>query len=106
MLFKKGLCFFLLVTAVLPFATAPGRCQRQNLDRIRADGGAPPPPIPWVTGPGATDSPYLSADEGAPAAPPMPRLRSINEQSTLRADGGAPPPPFPWSSGSARVCVS
>jgi hypothetical protein len=81
MLFKKGLCFFLFVTAVLLLATAPSRCQRQNLDRIRADGGAPPPPIPWVTGPGATDSP-------------------------LRADGGAPPPPLPWTSDNARVCVS
>jgi hypothetical protein len=101
--FKKGLCFFLFVTALLPLATAPGRCQRENFDRIRADGGAPPaPPIPWPLGGAVIDSPYLNADGGAPP-PPIPWPSSINEQSTLRADGGAPPPPIPWSSGAAVI---
>jgi len=106
MLFKKGLCFFLFVTAVLLFATAPGRCERENLDRIRADGGAPPPPIPWSTGGGVIDSQYLNADGGATPAPPIPWPSSINEQPTLKADGGAPPPPLPWSSGNTLVYVS
>lgn len=98
MLFKKGICFFLLVTTVLLLATAPGRCHRENLNQSRADGGAPPaPPIPWFTGGGVSDSPYLNADGGAPPAPPIPWPTSLNEQSTLRADGGAPPaPPIPW----------
>ncbi len=105
MLFKKGICFFLFVTAVLLLATAPGRCQRENLNQIRADGGAPPaPPIPWPTGGGVIDSPYLNADGGAPPAPPIPWPKSMNEQSTLRADGGAPPaPPIPWGLAGAGM---
>jgi hypothetical protein len=105
MLCKKGICFFLFVTAVLLLATAPGQCQRENLDQIRADGGAPPaPPIPWPTGPGVIDSPYLKADGGAPPAPPIPWPSSINEQSTLSADGGAPPaPPIPWGFAGAGM---
>ena len=105
MLCKKGICFFLFATSVLLLATAPGRCQRENLDQIRADGGAPPPPIPWSTGGGVIDSQYLNADGGAPP-PPIPWLSSINEQSTRSADGGAPPPPIPWSRGNTMVCVS
>ncbi len=51
MFFKKGLCFFLFVTAVLLLATTPSRCQRENFDRIRVDGTQPPPPpIPWPSG--------------------------------------------------------
>lgn len=97
MLCKKGICFFLFVTAVLLLATAPGRCQRENLNQIRADGGAPPaPPIPWPKAPAAIDSPYLNADGGAPPAPPIP-WPTNSEQSILMADGGAPPaPPIPW----------
>ena len=131
MLSKKGMCFFMFVIAVLLLATAPGRCERENLDRLGADGGAPPPPIPWSTSGGVIDSLYLNADGGAPPPPipwstsggvidsqdlnadggaplppPIPWQSGINEQPTLRADGGAPPPPFPWSSGNTMVCVS
>jgi len=106
MLSKKGMCFFMFVIAVLLLATAPGQCERENLDRIRADGGAPPPPIPWSTSGGVIDSQDLNADGGAPLPPPIPWAIGINEQPTLRADGGAPPPPFPWSSGNTMVCVS
>src|SRR5437660_563139 len=70
MLCKKGICLFLFVTAVLLLATAPGRCQRENLDQIRADGGAPPPPpIPWFTDAGAIDTPQLNADGVASKLP-------------------------------------
>ena len=105
MLFKKGICLFLFATAVLLFTTARGRCQRENLDRIQADGGAPPaPPIPWPQGGVVIDSPYLDADGGAPPAPPIPWPKGINEQSTLMADGGAPPaPPIPWGFAGARM---
>ena len=105
MLCKKGICLLLFVAAVLLLATAPTRCQRKNLDMIRADGGAPPaPPIPWLTGEGVVASPYLNADGGAPPAPPIPWQSSINEQPTLRADGGAPlPPPIPWGLAGAGM---
>ncbi len=105
MLCKKGICLLLFVAAVLLLATAPARCQRENLDMIRADGGAPPaPPIPWLTGGGVIASPYLNADGGAPPAPPIPWQSSINEQPTLRADGGAPlPPPIPWGLAGAGM---
>ena len=98
MFLKKGMCFFLSVTAVLLFATAPGSFQRDNQDKIRADGGAPPaPPIPWPPTAGAIDGPQLNADGGAPPAPPIPWPSLTGEQSTLNADGGAPPaPPIPW----------
>ncbi len=77
MLCKKGICLLLFVAAVLLLATAPARCQRENLDMIRADGGAPPaPPIPWLTGGGVIVSPYLNADGGAP---PAPHLSSDND---------------------------
>ena len=73
MFLKKGMCFFLLVTAVLPLGTARGPFQRENLDKIRADGGAPPPPpITWPTVIGAADGPQLNADGGAPPSPPIP----------------------------------
>ncbi len=105
MLCKKGICFFLFVTGVLLLATAPGRCQRENLDKIRADGGAPPPPpIPWLTGADAIDAPQLNADGGAPPPPPIPWPSSTSEQLTLEADGGAPPaPPIPWGFASAGM---
>lgn len=97
MLFKKGLCFFLLVTSALLLTSALRPRQAQNLDRIRADGGAPPaPPIPWPSGAGPIDAPQLNADGGAPPSPPIP-WPNTSEHSTLRADGGAPPaPPIPW----------
>jgi len=105
MLCKKGICFFLFVAAVLLLATAPGQCQRENLDQIRADGGAPPaPPIPWPTGSGVIDSPYLNADRGAPPAPPIPWPPTNNASTVLRADGGAPPaPPIPWGFAGAGM---
>jgi len=105
MLCKKGICLFLFVTAVLLLATAPGRCQRENLDQIRADGGAPPPPpIPWFTDAGAIDTPQLNADGGAPPPPPIPWTNSTNERLTLEADGGAPlPPPIPWGFASTGM---
>ncbi len=102
MLFKKGICFFLFVTAALVLAPGLNLCQGQNLDKIRADGGAPPaPPIPWPKPPAVTNAPLLSADGGAPPAPPIPWLKppSNSAQSILKADGGAPPaPPIPWGS--------
>jgi hypothetical protein len=105
MLCKKGMWFFLFVTAVFLLTTASGRCQRENLDKIRADGGAPPaPPIPWLTGAGGIDSPHLNADGGAPPAPPIPWAPTNSAQSVLKADGGAPPPPpIPWGFASASI---
>ena len=104
MLSKKGICTFLFLTTVLLLAVAPHRCQRQNLQKIRADGGAPPPPpIPWPSGTGAINSPYLNADGGGPPAPPIPWPPN-SEQSILKVDGGAPPPPpIPWGFNSAGV---
>jgi hypothetical protein len=98
MFLKKGTCFFLFVTAVLLVANARGSFQCENLNTIRADGGAPPaPPIPWPSTAGAIDGPQLNADGGAPPAPPIPWPSSVSEQSILNADGGAPPaPPIPW----------
>jgi len=70
MLCKKGICFFLFVAAVLLLATAPGRCQRKNLDMIRATGELHlHHRFPWLTGGGVIASPYLNADGGcAPSA--------------------------------------
>lgn len=98
MLCKKGMCFFLFVTSALMVTPALGPRQAQSLDRIRADGGAPPaPPIPWPSGARAIDAPQLNADGGAPPSPPIPWPSTTSEHSTLRADGGAPPaPPIPW----------
>jgi hypothetical protein len=96
MLSKRGICLFLLVTGTLMLATSLGLCERENLDRTRADGGAPPPPpIPWATGLGEVT---LDADGGAPPPPPIPwPPNNTSEGSTLKADGGAPPPPpIPW----------
>lgn len=103
MISKKGMGFFLFVVLVL--VTPPGAFQRKNLDKITADGGAPPaPPIPWPSGAGAIDGPHLNADGGAPPAPPIPWLGNFSEQSTLTADGGAPPaPPIPWGLASPSV---
>ena len=102
MFLKKGTCFFLFVTAVLLVATARGPLQRENLNTIRADGGAPPaPPIPWSLTTGEIELPQLNADGGAPPAPPIPWPSSIKDQSIMNADGGAPPaPPIPWGLGS------
>ena len=97
MFLKKGTCFFLFVIAVLLLATAPSPFQRENLDKIQADGGQPPaPPIPWSVG-GVIEAPQLNADGGQPPAPPIPWPGGSGGSSTLTADGGQPPaPPIPW----------
>jgi hypothetical protein len=98
MLSKKAICSALFLIAVLLLATAPNKCPRRDLDKIQADGGAPPaPPIPWPTATGTADSPYLSADGGAPPAPPIPWPQTDSGQLILKADGGTPPaPPIGW----------
>ena len=98
MFLKKGMCFFLFVTAVLLLATAPSPFQRDNLDKIRADGGQPPaPPIPWSSVGRVIEAPQLNADGGQPPAPPIPWPGGSGGSSALTADGGQPPaPPIPW----------
>ena len=103
MYLTRGIRLFLLVAAAIMLPTALDHGQLGNLVKIRADGGAPPPPpLPWPTG--AVLAPHLNADGGAPPPPPIPWLAgtSTTKGSFLTADGGAPPPPpLPW--GSAAV---
>lgn len=99
MSFKKGTCFFLLATAVLLLGTARGPFQRENLDKIRADGTEPPPPpIPWPSG--TTTVPLFKADGTEPPPPPIPWGHAVTEgkfQKVQIADGTEPPPPpIPW----------
>lgn len=99
MFVKKGTCFFLFVTAVLLLATAPSPIQRENLDKIRADGTQPPaPPIPWSSG--IATVPLLEADGTQPPAPPIPWGQVVTEgkvEEVQIADGTQPPaPPIPW----------
>ena len=98
MFLKKGMCFFLLVTAVLLLGTARGPFQRVNLDKIRADGTEPPPPPkPWPSG---TTVPLFKADGTEPPPPPIPWGHAVTEgkfQKVQIADGTEPPPPpIPW----------
>jgi hypothetical protein len=46
MYIKKGICLFLLATAVLTLPLALNQHQQKNSDKVRADGGAPVPPAP------------------------------------------------------------
>jgi hypothetical protein len=105
MLCKRGTCLFLFVTALVLLVSAAAQCPQQSLDKVRADGGAPPPPpIPWPSAVGSIDAPQLNADGGAPPPPPIPWPSSTTEQSILNADGGAPPaPPIPWGFASASM---
>ena len=103
MSFKKGMCFFLFGTAVLLVATASGPFQRENLNKIRADGTQPPPPpIPWPSG--TTTVPSLTADGTQPPPPPIPLPSAATTVPSLTADGTQPPPPpIPWPSGTTTV---
>ncbi len=108
MFFKKGLCFFLFVTAVLLLATTPSRCQRENFDRIRVDGTQPPPPpIPWPSG--TTTVPSLKADGTQPPPPPIPWGQAVTEgkfQKVQIADGTQPPsPPIPWPNSAVGIAA-
>lgn len=64
-------------------------CITGAVSTLTADGGAPPaPPIPLSKG-----ETNLVADGGAPPAPPIPLSKG---ETNLVADGGAPPaPPIP-----------
>lgn len=42
MYLKKGICLFLLATAVLTLPVSLNQHQQKNLDKVWADGGAPP----------------------------------------------------------------
>ncbi len=91
---KIGLSVVLIVSfAVTGFEMSGGArlaplvpAGRQSLS---ADGGAPPaPPIPVPK-----NNSVLATDGGAPPAPPIPVPKN---NSVLAADGGAPPaPPIP-----------
>jgi hypothetical protein len=70
MYLKKGICFILFATGALTFSVAVNRHQQENSDKVRADGGAPPPPpIKWMKW--AQTAPQLDADGGAPPPPPI-----------------------------------
>lgn len=108
MSFKKGMCFFLFGTAVLLVATAPGPFQRENLDKIRADGTQPPPPpIPWPSG--TTTVPSLTADGTQPPPPPIPWGQAVTKgklQKVQVADGTQPPPPpIPWPNSTSEIAA-
>lgn len=108
MSFKKGICFFWFVTAVLLLAPAPGPIQRENLDKIRADGTQPPPPpIPWPSG--TTTEPALSVDGTQPPPPPIPwspAVTKANLQKVQVADGTQPPPPpIPWPHSTSGIAA-
>ncbi len=53
MLCKKRICFFLFVTAAVLAPALLGSYSSVSSPKIQADGGAPPPPLPWSTGPSA-----------------------------------------------------
>lgn len=110
MSFKKGMCFFLFGTAVLLIATTPGPFQRENLNKIRADGTQPPPPpppTPWPSG--TTTVPSLRAGGTQPPLPPIPWGQAVSKgkfQKVQVADGTQPPPPpIPWPNGASGIAA-
>ena len=92
MYLKKGICSLVFASAVLTLPVALNHRSQENSDKVRVDGGAPPPPpIKWKTG--AQAGPQLNADGGAPPPPPIKWYKRAQTGPQLIADGGAPPPP-------------
>jgi hypothetical protein len=85
MYLKKGICLFLFAAAALtlPVALNPG--SQEDSDKVRADGGAPPPP-PIKYGHPTQAGPELNADGGAPPPPPIKWSKPGTGASFLRAD--------------------
>jgi len=85
MYLQKRICLLLFMSAALTLPVALNHPSHENPDKVRADGGAPPPP-PIIWKGRAQAGPQLTADGGAPPPPPIiwPRMRSGG--SSLRAN--------------------
>ena len=69
MYLQKRICL-LFASAALTLPVALNHRSQENSDKVRADGGAPPPP-PIKYRAGAQTGPQLNADGGAPPPPPI-----------------------------------